>query len=98
MGVEDISADDFGMELPDGFDTRGIRLGVVAMEVIAIGESELDHAGFVEHPKKFSAGWADKGSIEAGFGFATGFANQKNRLHNFLAWLGRESLPAPVGF
>ena len=70
-------------------------LGTVTIDKV---RQFFDHPGFVEHSKKFSARRPDKGSIKSGLGFTTGFANQKYRLHNFLTWLGRESLPAPVGF
>jgi len=73
--VKDIGADDFGMELPDSFEAGGIGLGVVAMKVIAIGEGEFDHAGFIEHPEKFSTEWADERSVKSGLGFTTSFAN-----------------------
>ena len=82
--MKHVGADDLRMQSPYSLDTTRVRLSVVFVEVITVSECEGDDAGFIEHPQEFGTGWANERRVHSGFDFATGFANEKDRLHDFL--------------
>ena len=78
MLLEDVGADDFGMELPDGFEAGEVVGGVVFVEVGSVVWGEVDHPRFVEHTKKLGTGWGYEASVELGVGVGAEFAEDED--------------------
>lgn len=95
MLLEDVGADDFGVELPDGFEASEIGVGVVFVEVGSVVWGETYHAGFVEHTKKLGTGRGDETSVELDVGVSAELAENEDGFQGSPYEVGAGITPRP---